>query len=32
MRPSLLPTGLLALGTALVLAGSAHAKVPGGNG
>jgi hypothetical protein len=32
MRTPLLPTGLLALGTALLLAGSAHAKVPGSNG
>jgi Tol biopolymer transport system component len=32
MRSSLLPTGLLALGTALLLAGSAYAKVPGSNG
>ena len=32
MRPSFLPTGLLALGTALLLAGGAHAKVPGSNG
>ena len=32
MKTSILPTGLLALGTALLLAGSAHAKVPGSNG